>query len=161
MSTEIVNVLKHAALGSVVGASAALASIWVSGQITSALAPSLQGTPVTRAVVNGTVMGITAASAIFLGDRMITQIIPTDDPLFRVFYYQIAFHTGSPSYGFANAFQVVVSSIMTPSVSTTIGMNAPPKKTVDTRNMMAGNAVPVSPCDGCAATGTSCGGCKH
>lgn len=131
---DIGGVLKHAVLGSMVGIGVAIGSTYVSSQLNSLHATQKGLSPLEHGVITGVVQGSVAALGIMLGDRFITSVSGSDDPLFRLFYYQVAFAHGG--FGIANATRMLFNSLTRPSSA-------------------------AHKCSDCTKTGKSCGGCSH
>lgn len=139
MST--VTALKHAVVGSVVGAAAVKVADLATIQINTML-PMGQG--YVRGITMGLIGGSVATLTILAGDRLISQMMPEDDPLFRLFFMQAAFRAGSSSMGFVTAFQVALNHFTAPGG----GVYGPPMVPIQKK------------CDDCTKTGKNCAGCS-
>lgn len=113
MGEELRRTLYHAAVGSVVGTLVATASQEFSGMINAQVMSAMKGSP-NGAVITGVVAGSVAALTILAGEKLISMVTPLDDPLFRIFYYQTAFHGSSASWGFMRATRALVKSFTGP-----------------------------------------------
>lgn len=106
MTDEVRRTLFHAALGSAVGTAAAMGSQelsnMINAQLSSAMGPR-------GPVFQGVVAGSMAALTILAGEKVINMITVLDDPLFRIFYYQTAFHGSSASWGFMRAVRSILN----------------------------------------------------
>jgi hypothetical protein len=137
-----VTALKHAAVGSVIGAAAVKVADLVVVQVNS-MVPTAPG--YARGVLMGVIGGSVATLTILAGEKAITQLIAEDDPLFRIFFYQAAFRAGTSSLGFVSAFQVALNHFMPTANNSPYGPPMLPLK---------------KKCDDCTATGKNCSGCS-
>lgn len=144
MTTPAVSVLKHAFVGSVVGEATAMVAQRVSTAVTSALAPSFPGGPIGSMVARGVIAGSVTALCVLGGDSVLSMLITDNDPLFRMFFYQVVFHS-SPAYGIADATRALIG----------LGMRSVPSAAPRPHTHTPGEK-----CDDCTKTGKSCGGCS-
>lgn len=111
MSDEVTLVLKHAFVGSVVASAVSFGVQEIASAVTSHVTSSMKSSPTTNAVVGGMIAGSVAAVGFLAGEKIITSVMSNDDPLFRLFYYQVAFHGTAASWGFARVFRLVLSDV--------------------------------------------------
>lgn len=128
MGDELRRTLYHAAVGSVVGTVVAMASQEISGMINAQIMSAMKGSSSVN-VVNGIVAGSVAALTILAGEKVINTVTSLDDPLFRIFYYQTAFHGSSASWGFMRATRALVKGFTGPQYAPgpIISKSPPPK----------------------------------
>lgn len=107
MTDEVRRTLFHAALGSVVGTAAATGSQELSTMINAQLGSQ-------SPVLSGVIAGSMAALTILAGEKIINMVTTLDDPLFRIFYYQTAFHGSSASWGFMRAVRSILNQGLAP-----------------------------------------------
>lgn len=144
MNSPLARTAKHAIVGSVVGEAVGFASTVVTTKTRELF--KLYNDP----VINGVIGGVVTAGFILAGDRVIGSVLRDDDPLYRMFYYQVAFHH-SPAYGIADAARAFVYSFMKKPP-----MNPPPAS----RPPQYGPGPTIGKkCGDCTATGKSCSGC--
>jgi hypothetical protein len=114
MSDDLIRALHHAAVGSVVGTGVAMLTQELANAINTQIILSTGSDPIFRGVVAGVIAGTTATIGILAGERIINGVMAADDPLFRIFYYQTAFHGSQASWGFMRAMRSVIRNAMSP-----------------------------------------------
>ena len=114
MGDDISRALQHAVIGSAVGTGVAMLTQELANAINSQLSSSFGTDPMLRGIMSGAIAGTTATLGILAGERVINGVMPADDPLFRIFFYQTAFHGSQASWGFMRAMRSVIRSVMSP-----------------------------------------------
>lgn len=150
MNSPLARTAKHAIVGSVVGEVVSVASNFVAGQLTMKASSNSSS----YYLVNGVMQGVVTAGLILAGDRLINSMMRDDDPLYRMFYYQVAFHH-SPAYGIANATRTFINSLMNKQMQYGPG----PVTQKDEHSRYAPGPMIQKKCGDCTATGKSCSGC--
>lgn len=128
MNSEVGRTLFHAALGSAVGTGAAMLSQELSNVVGARL-NSAMGTH--GPVFQGVIAGSMAALTILAGEKVINSITALDDPLFRIFYYQTAFHGSSASWGFMRAVRALLKGATAPKYAPGPVISKTPEETVE------------------------------
>lgn len=126
---QIPRVLSFAAGGIVIGALSSSVSDRVGAAIRKAVMPNGQVTPagaIGRIAFDVVVIGGSAAIVIYAGDQVLSSLIGGDDPLFRLFYYQIAFNTSQSTYLGARGIQSYVNNMMSGPARTPDKPQGPP-----------------------------------
>jgi hypothetical protein len=141
MSSPVHLVLKHAFVGSVVGEATAVVAQEACVAITNAVASSLPNGPLGNAVARGVINGVVSSVIILGGDQVLSMVVANDDPLFRMFFYQIVFNR-SPAMGLANATRSLLTFALRSS-----GPSYSPGPAMSKK------------CGDCSKSGKSCDGC--
>lgn len=139
------------------GVAVGTASTLASDAVLSVVRPSFPS-GVGAAVVEGVVSGSSAAVFLLVGEVALTRFQKVDDPLFRIFYYDVVFHNTDTVYGFERAISAIASMLMPGR-----GPRYSPGPKISHGNTTAPRYSPgpvISKCGDCKATGKSCGGCS-
>lgn len=166
--------LWHAVVGTAMGVAVGSASTVTSDAILSVLRPTLPS-GVGAAVLEGVVSGSSAAIFLLIGEVALTRYQKVDDPLFRIFYYDVVFHNTDTVYGFERAISAIFSAFRSSGqrwspgpVISRPGAAAPgprysPGPVISKSEPSSGPRYSpgpvISKCGDCTATGKSCGGC--
>ena len=159
MSETVIQAMKYAIAGTAVGVGVAMATDFIDGQIIALL-------PMTGSATYGSVMGrqafrfvfdvSLAAGMIYGGDQIMNMVGPDGaDPLFRLFYYQFAFHTMHTTYAGASSLSSIVGQIVNglkpagPPMGSTGGSSGAPMPSRDVGILPA--SMPCSAKGGCGA----------
>lgn len=110
MSDAVLNAMKFAVAGTVVGVSTAYLTdtinVQVLQKIVAPAGPSNTGAQLGRLAFQVVGCAALAGTMIYAGDVVMNSVGPEGtDPLFRLFYYQIAFHTCATTMQGAKAFR--------------------------------------------------------
>ena len=124
MTDQLLSVMKYAVMGTVVGVATGKVGDLVNSQISVLFAPTgmeTQATGIGRLAFQVVVSASLAGVMIYAGDQVMSAIGPDEaDPLFRLFYTQIAFHTMGTANMSASATRRLLDFV-------TSGVNAKPE----------------------------------
>lgn len=126
MGERVVAAFKHAAVGSVVAVGISVLGDKAVQFVVQATPQTMGSDKVRSAVVALGALGI-GTIALVAGDQLLSAVIGDDDPLFRLFYYQIAFHNMQAAGLFGRHVKALIGDFTTTDRAST-GYGAAPMR---------------------------------
>lgn len=111
MGERVAAAFKHAAVGSIVAVGVAKLGDTATRFLVQAAPASSGNDNVRGALIALGALGI-GAVAMVAGDQLLTAVVGDDDPLFRLFYYQLAFHNMRSAGMFSRQINLLVSGYL-------------------------------------------------